>query len=151
MNHEPKPQFSNRALMAMAGDAQAFAVAQEVERRNFILQLLDDQRTEAFSPSIVRWVMTVLQQESEARQRSEAKMRDLSDQMHELRRREPMPKSKAIVKLAKVVARQAEAIDEIQQTINFSINFAGNGAPNDALSAWQKKHADTIEAAKDGD
>lgn len=152
MTDKPTERDVNAAQM----DAQAFGMTAAFNRVAFIKGLLDDPATRVFSKDVVRWLVQALEHERIGRSNDQTKGAALQDRIEALEARQPMPKSKAIVKLAKVVARQADAITEVNQAIIHAGADALNESQamddlSDALSAWQKTHKDTIEAAEYGD
>lgn len=148
---------TTRQLTAADADAQAFGLTAAFNRLQFVKDLVNDPATSVFSKDVVRWLVQALEDERGSGQSNAANLLQLRDEVARLKNRPAdLPKSKAIVKLSKVIAKQAAAIIEV----NYAIHHAGDGAPNesqamddlsDALAAWQKTHAGTIEAATYGD
>lgn len=127
-------------------DAQAFACSHASEKEALIKRLLADPQTTSFAPSIVAWLLKELES---ARYFNGRALTDIADLRSQLAAVNPvMPKSKAIVKQAKMIARLAECIREVDQAVEYA------ESPDDAisrLSQWQRNYPDLIEAAHDGD
>lgn len=152
MTDKPTERDVNAAQM----DAQAFGMTAAFNRVAFIKGLLDDPATRVFSKDVVRWLVQALEHERIGRSNDQTKGAALQDRIEALEARQPMPKSKAIVKLAKVVARQAECIAEVVDAIeNGPAGARGEYEAGEMLDAaldkWAEDHKDTIEAAKHGD
>lgn len=135
-------------------DGQAFGLTAAFNRRQFVRNLLNDPRVQVFDRSIVAWLLQSVEQEAAAKDSAKREAKNARDQLAATV--QPLPKSKAIVKLAKIVARQADALAEV----NHAIDHACDDSPNEltafedlerAISAWQEKHKDIIEAASYGD
>lgn len=141
MTDKPTERDVNAAQM----DAQAFGLTAAFSRLKFVKDLVSDPATSVFSKDVVRWLVQALENERSGRGHDQTALKTARDRIAELEARQPMPKGKAIVKLAKVVARQAEAITDIVQTVDAD----QSGAPE--WEAIKDKHADTIEAASYGD
>lgn len=151
---------NNQRLIANAkNDAQAFAMTPKGEELTLIRHLLKDTHTEAFSPTVVRWLLSELDGMTANYQAERIRCRslqeDLADAQHRLQYASAaMPKSKAIVKQARMIARLADCITDVNQAINHACDHSNTDADasedlNLALSAWQEKYKDTIEAAFD--
>ena len=151
---------NNQRLIANAqNDAQAFAMAADGDQLTLIRHLLRDTHTEAFSPTVVRWLVNELDNLAALRQEERIRANSLIDQLADAQRRlqyasATMPKSKAIVKQARMIARLADCITDVNQAINHACDHSNTDSDasedlNRALSAWQEQHKDTIEAAFD--
>jgi len=146
-----------RQLTAANSDAQAFGMTAAFDRLQFVKDLVNDPATSVFSKDVVRWLVQALEDERGSGKSNAANLLQLRDEVARLKNRPAdLPKGKAIVKLSKVIAKQAVAL----ALVNHAIDHAGEGALNeseamecltDALHAWQENHKDTIEAATDGD
>lgn len=146
-----------RQLAAANSDAQAFGLTAAFDRLQFVKDLVVDPATSVFSKDVVRWLVQALEDERGSGLQKAAKIRELNGVVENLKSRPAdLPKGKAIVKLSKVIAKQAAALAEVDN----AIDHAGDDAPNEmtgwedldrALRAWQEKHKETIEAASYGD
>lgn len=146
-----------RQLTAAGADAQAFGLTAAFNRLQFVKDLVNDPATSVFSKDVVRWLVQALEDERGSGESKAANLLRLRDEIARLKNRPAdLPKGKAIVKLSKVIAKQAAALAEVDN----AIDHAGDDAPNEmtgwedldrALRAWQEKHKETIEAATYGD
>lgn len=150
---------NNQRLIANAkNDAQAFAMTPKGEELTLIRHLLRDTHTEAFSPTVVRWLVNEIDKLAALRQeeriRANSLIEQLADAQHRLQYASAtMPKSKAIVKQARMIARLADAVTAVNQE---TAHYAGCNSRDpdfldlcETLSAWREEYKDTIEAAFD--
>lgn len=138
-------KLTQRAINSAEADAQAFGLTGAFNRLQFVKDLVADPATSVFSKDVVRWLVQALEDERTKGSRLTTERQQLRDKLTAATNAPAMPKGKAIVKLSKVIARQAEAITDIVQTVDAD----QSGAPE--WEAIKDKHADTIEAASYGD
>lgn len=148
-------KLTRRAITCAEADAQAFGLTAAFNRIEFIKGLVEDPATSVFSKDVVRWLVTALENERIGRSNDQTSVKRLQDRVAELEARQPMPKGKAIVKLAKVVARQAEAIASVNQNTKHYDGLK-NDDPDfvdllETLNSWRESYEATIEAASYGD
>lgn len=131
-------------------DAQAFACSHASEKEALIKRLLADPQTTSFAPSIVAWLLKELES---ARYFNGRALTDIADLRNQLAAVNPvMPKSKAIVKQAKMIARLAECVAEVDRVIQqYTPGSDIEADLTNALRGWQRNYPDLIEAARDGD
>jgi len=135
-----------RQITAADADAQAFGLTAAFNRLQFVKDLVNDPATSVFSKDVVRWLVQALEDERGSGQSKAANLLRLRDEIARLKNRPAdLPKGKAIVKLSKVISRQADCITDIVQTVDAD----QSGAPE--WEALKEKHKETIEAASYGD
>lgn len=134
-------KITAQEINAAATDAQAFGLTAAFNRMEFIRGLLADPRTQVFDRRVVAWLLMTCDNLKAETGECQNKLADLEQQLSAAPN--VMPKSKALVKQAKMIARLAEAVtDIVDQT-----DADASGRPE--WEALLSKHADVIEAARD--
>lgn len=147
MNDKITPQ----QVQAADADAQAFGLTAAFNRMEFIRGLLADPRTQVFDRRVVAWLLMSCDNMKAETGECQNKLADLEQQLSAAPN--VMPKSKALVKQAKMIARLAEAVTMVDQETR---HYEGceNANPDfvdllNTLQNWREDHADAIAAARD--
>lgn len=146
-------KLTQRAINSAEADAQAFGLTGAFNRLQFVKDLVNDPATSVFSKDVVRWLVQALEDERTKGSRLTTERQQLRDKLTAATNAPVMPKGKAIVKLSKVIASQADCIAEIDAVIEKDLwsDVDPYAALRNALEGWQKNYTEIIKAANDGD
>lgn len=145
-------KITAQEINAAATDAQAFGLTAAFNRGEFIRGLLADPRTQVFDRRVVAWLLMSCDNLKAETRECQDKLTYLEQQLSAAPN--VMPKSKALVKQAKMIARLAEAVTEV---VAIQENYTdGTQTDSDAFEAlllrlgeWEDKHDALIEVCRD--
>jgi len=137
-------KITAQEINAAATDAQAFGLTAAFNRGEFIRGLLADPRTQVFDRRVVAWLLMNCDN-------LKAEVRECQDKVANLEQQlsaapNGMPKSKALVKQAKMIARLAECIAAVER-LHREADYPD--AIVNGLADWASEYETVIEAARD--
>lgn len=139
--------ITQQQITAAQQDADAFGTVPKFDRLVFIEKLLAEDVNTLFNARIVRYLLDALKEANDRGTAYKGECLDMQDRLVEAvaAAKKPVPKGKVAVKLARIVAKQADALNDIVNTVDAD----QSGYPE--WEALKEKHQDVIEAANYGD
>jgi hypothetical protein len=134
-------RITKSQVQAAEADLNAFTATPGFRRVEFVKGLLADPMTAVFERRVVQWLVTACDNLKAETRECQDKLAYLEQQLSAAPN--VMPKSKALVKQAKMIARLADAVTDIVDNVDVD----QSGRPE--WEALLCKHADAIEAARD--
>lgn len=145
-------RITKSQVQAAEADLNAFTATPGFRRVEFVKGLLADPMTAVFERRVVQWLVTACDNLKAETRECQDKLTYLEQQLSAAPN--VMPKSKALVKQAKMIARLAEAVTDV---VELHENYTdGTQTDSDAFEAlllrlreWEDKHDALIEDCRD--